>query len=106
MAQSISTRSTKRAPEFSDFIPSAPDPLTYSLLFLRLQLNVEMYPLIHALGASVLFACASAQTPPGTSPATNNPLTVNYGSTEVTPGIQLERMGQFALPHISQYQHN
>ncbi|KAL8844963.1 MAG: hypothetical protein Q9176_000635 [Flavoplaca citrina] len=57
-----------------------------------------MYPLVHALGASLLIACASAQTPPGTSPATNNPLTVNYGSTEVTPGIQLERMETSTIP--------
>ncbi|KAL8995147.1 MAG: hypothetical protein Q9169_005056 [Polycauliona sp. 2 TL-2023] len=57
-----------------------------------------MYPIIHLLGASLLIACASSQTPPGTTPATNDQLAVQYGSTEVTPGIELERMETSTIP--------
>ncbi|KAL8648297.1 MAG: hypothetical protein Q9210_005072 [Variospora velana] len=57
-----------------------------------------MYSIIRVLGASLLIVCASAQTPPGTTPATNNPLAVTYGSTEVTPGIRLERTQTSTIP--------
>ncbi|KAL8928488.1 MAG: hypothetical protein Q9208_001722 [Pyrenodesmia sp. 3 TL-2023] len=57
-----------------------------------------MYSFIRVLGVSLLIACASSQTPPGSTPATNNPLSVNYGSTEVTPGIRLERPRQYSTP--------
>ena len=94
---------------YSGFIPSAPN-LSFVPYYLGDTASTlpgpNMYPLVHALGASLLVACVSAQTPPGTSPATNNPLTVNYGSTEVTPGIQLERMGQSTPLHLLQFQQN
>ncbi|KAL8939828.1 MAG: hypothetical protein Q9216_003150 [Gyalolechia sp. 2 TL-2023] len=61
-------------------------------------LHANMYSIIRVLGASLLIACASSQTPPGTTPATNNPLSVNYGSTAVTPGIRLERMQTLTIP--------
>ncbi|KAI4175591.1 MAG: hypothetical protein LQ343_001582 [Gyalolechia ehrenbergii] len=61
-----------------------------------------MYSVIRVLGASLLIACASSQTPPGTTPATDNPLSVNYGSTTVTPGIRLERTRQPTPPRSFQ----
>ncbi|KAI4237668.1 MAG: hypothetical protein LQ349_001672 [Xanthoria aureola] len=50
------------------------------------------------LGASLLIACASSQTPPGSTPATNNQISVQYGSTPVTPGIMLEKTQTSSIP--------
>ncbi|KAI4222696.1 MAG: hypothetical protein L6R36_005955 [Xanthoria steineri] len=57
-----------------------------------------MYSIRRALGASLLIACASSQTPPGSTPATNNQISVQYGSTPVTPGIMLEKTQTSTIP--------
>ncbi|KAI4184798.1 MAG: hypothetical protein L6R41_004497 [Letrouitia leprolyta] len=50
-----------------------------------------MYSVIRVLGAFWLITCAFSQTPQGTTPSTENLLSVKYGSTVVTPGIKLEQ---------------
>ena len=47
-----------------------------------------------SLAGSIFIVHALAQTPPGTSPVTNNKLTVKYASNEVTPGIKLAQSGR------------
>lgn len=48
-----------------------------------------MRVLPHYLATASLMARALSQTPPGTLPSTNSTLAVTYGSTQVTPGIEL-----------------
>lgn len=60
-----------------------------------------MYSIIRVIVASLLVACASSQTPAGTTPATDSPLSVKYGSTIVTPGIRLGQMQTSSIPTIN-----
>ncbi|KAI9699944.1 MAG: hypothetical protein M1836_002478 [Candelina mexicana] len=48
--------------------------------------------------AAGLIAQATAQTPPGTSPSTNNNLNVSFDGTRVTPGIRLARESTLITP--------
>ncbi len=48
-----------------------------------------MYLLSVVLVSVTLVARTLSQTPPGTSPATSETLSVYYGTTKVTPGIEL-----------------
>ncbi|KAL9009866.1 MAG: hypothetical protein Q9173_005140 [Seirophora scorigena] len=59
-----------------------------------------MYSITRTLEAALLIACASSQTttPPGSTPATNNLLSVNYGFTAITPGTRLERTQTSTIP--------
>lgn len=66
------------------------DPFPPASTALHYQTRI-MYSIRRALGASLLIACVSSQTPPGSTPATNNQISVQYGSTPVTPGIMLEK---------------
>lgn len=56
--------------------------------------------LSHYMVSAGLVAFALGQTPPDTQPATNSSLGISYGSTIVTPGIELPLTGKapFSTP--------
>jgi len=58
---------------------------------------IIMRVLPHYLVSAGFMARALSQTPPGTQPATNNTLAVSYGTTKVTPGIELPLTRKFLL---------